>query len=368
MSDILQEKKPVLLISCSYTCFVFRSKLEKINYLNYMYGDSLNIFLVYSVEAHPVTDISPYFGYVNTSSQNYEDNVLYRQPTTYYERKSIVHDMLQRETISVPVLIDGPCNFWWENFGKSPNCAFLIDTNGIVYEAEEWFDRYPDDIQSSIQEILEETVVPKDTVYGEVEFPESSNECISDIPGSIIFAGDYIINNDVSEAVIDISVSDLELPADWNFSICTDVCYPPGIDSVTMVIEPGDSKLLSVHYYTSDLPNEFSNITLELQNHNIIENRSAFTVKACTTEKEAVVEETIIALYPNPVSDQLFINSVDAFIMDVQLYQINGQLMYENNSPSNAIQIDVHSFPVGIYFLHYVIGDSKHSELISITH
>ncbi|MBK8488496.1 MAG: T9SS type A sorting domain-containing protein [Chitinophagales bacterium] len=369
MSDILQEKKPVLLISCSYTCFVFRSRIERINYLNSIYGDSLNIYLVYTVEAHPVTDISPYFGYVNTSSHNYEDNVLYRQPTTYLQRKHIVHDMLQRETISVPVLIDGPCNYWWENFGKSPNCAFLIDTNGIVFEAEKWFDRFPDDIQMSIQEILEETVVPKDTVYGEVEFPQSSTDCISDEPGAIIFAGDYVVNNDVSEAIIDISISDLELPADWNFSICTDVCYPPGIDSVTMVIEPGDSMLLSVHFYTSEIPNEFSSITMELQNQKIFENRTAFAVNACTTEKETVEEEaTVIELYPNPASEQLFINSADAFITDVQLYQINGQLMYENNSSANAIQMDVRNFPVGIYFLHYVIGDSKHSKLIAITH
>lgn len=92
-------------------------------------------------------------------------------------------------------------------------------------------------------------------------------------------------------------------------------------------------------------------------------------MNACTTEKETVEEEaTVIELYPNPASEQLFINSADAFITDVQLYQINGQLMYENNSSANAIQIDVRNFPVGIYFLHYVIGDSKHSELIAITH
>ena len=53
IAEILKSGKPVMLIGGSYTCPIFRQKCEKINQLQARYGDRINIFIVYTEEAHP---------------------------------------------------------------------------------------------------------------------------------------------------------------------------------------------------------------------------------------------------------------------------------------------------------------------------
>jgi hypothetical protein len=125
----LNEDVPVLLISGSITCPVFRERLPEINAMSQQYGDQLRIFIIYTVEAHP-TDPSPYSGNVWITMQNEVENVLHSQPTTYGERKSLVDTLLSNYQVDVDVLIDGPCNNWWLNYGTGANNAFLINTDG----------------------------------------------------------------------------------------------------------------------------------------------------------------------------------------------------------------------------------------------
>src|SRR5438128_1385262 len=83
LKTALQSGKPVLLVTCSYTCPIYRGHLDEVNNLLAEFSNDVLIYLVYTVEAHPIVDISPYFGYVNTTQQNYQDSILYRQPETY---------------------------------------------------------------------------------------------------------------------------------------------------------------------------------------------------------------------------------------------------------------------------------------------
>lgn len=68
-------------------------------------------------------------------------------------------------------------------------------------------------------------------------------------------------------------------------------------------------------------------------------------------------ENTEIAIYPNPVRDNLIINSkID--ISSVALYNITGKLIYENSSFNNQnSQINMSQFQSGIYFLRVSSGD-----------
>ena len=157
ISSIIQDGKPLLFISSSYTCPVYRGKVNLINDLQNQYGDELNIFIIYTVEAHPSGDISPYFGFENVGNQNIQQGILYSQPDTYGERKSIVEDMLIAMTIDVPVLIDGVCNEWWAHFGPAPNNAYLVNPNGTVYTKHGWFDKFPNDIYCDIDNLLSNT-------------------------------------------------------------------------------------------------------------------------------------------------------------------------------------------------------------------
>lgn len=152
----LAKGKPVLLVAGSYTCPVYRGKVPNINNIANTYAGKVSVFIIYIVEPHPVTpDKSPYSGNVWTTSQNYTDNVLYLQPKTYGERKTVVQDMLNKISHNAPVFIDGACNKWWDTYGPAPNNAYLIKPDGIVYAKHDWYDsKNPYDIVADINSLL----------------------------------------------------------------------------------------------------------------------------------------------------------------------------------------------------------------------
>jgi hypothetical protein len=172
--NILQTGKPLLLIGGSYTCPVFRQKFNKIKQIAATFTNQINVLVVYVVEAHPKSpDPSPYSGNVWTTSENQSEGILYLQPTTYGERKQIVTEMLANPsyTLNVPVVIDGPCNAWWKNYGPAPNNAYLIKPDGVVYKKHAWFDKNPDNMTNDINALLATTSVPTNILNEPVLYP-----------------------------------------------------------------------------------------------------------------------------------------------------------------------------------------------------
>jgi hypothetical protein len=182
------------------------------------HNTKLRIYIVYGVEAHPNIDVSPYSGTVWTTSQNQTAGILYRQPTTYGGRKTVVQDMLNAMNIQPKVLIDGPCNNWWSNFGPAPNNAYLIHPKGTVFAKHGWYDKAPLNIQNDISSLLNVLGVEdqpqtekisiwpnpaNNTLWFEKENGHEVNVCITDILGkpSIIpfSASDKRFGTDVSE-------------------------------------------------------------------------------------------------------------------------------------------------------------------------
>ena len=154
LSEVLLLGKPVLLISSSYTCPVFRGKIPVINQVDSIYQGQLSVYVIYTVEAHPIIDVSPYSGNVWTTSTNTNEGILFEQPKTYGERKSILNSLLSANYLRPTVLIDGPCNEWWLNYGTEPNSATLIKPDGNVFAFQQWFDKAPDNIFCEIDSLL----------------------------------------------------------------------------------------------------------------------------------------------------------------------------------------------------------------------
>lgn len=151
----LKKGKPILIVVGNYTCPVFRGKIGEINDLVANYSNDITTYVLYVAEAHPDTDLSPYSGTVWTHSDNYNENILYRQPKTYGERKDIVSDMINNYTsINAPIIIDGPCNYWWLNFGPAPNAAYLITVDGVVFSHHGWFNKAPHNMATDIDSLL----------------------------------------------------------------------------------------------------------------------------------------------------------------------------------------------------------------------
>lgn len=130
---------PVLLISGSYTCTRFRNSKPSINTINADYQGQLKVLIVYIVEPHPVIDSSPYNPGEWLTLANLNANLLYRQPTTYGERKALIADMQDSLSYHPPILVDGPCNEWWLNYGQGPHRSYLINTDGTVFFKQDWY-------------------------------------------------------------------------------------------------------------------------------------------------------------------------------------------------------------------------------------
>ncbi len=148
----LQTGKPVLLISGSYTCPVFRGKVATINNLVATYGTQVIVYVVYQNEAHPYPDVSPYHTF-SMGVPSYP----YPQHLTYGERLNDISIMQAdiSSTVNATILVDGACNEWQGVYGPAPNNSTLILPSGIVYSKHGWFDKAPEfDIETDINNVL----------------------------------------------------------------------------------------------------------------------------------------------------------------------------------------------------------------------
>lgn len=152
----LEDEKPILLMSGSFTCPIFRRSSKDLEMLLSEFESDLKALIIYTTEAHPDVDPSPYKGEEWEAQANINQGFFYRQPTTYGERKAMVEVMMEEERMSIPcpVLIDGPCNEWWTSFGEAPNRAYLVRPNGMVYVSHGWFDY--ETMRESILSLMDE--------------------------------------------------------------------------------------------------------------------------------------------------------------------------------------------------------------------
>ena len=131
----LDKSKPILLISGSYTCPAFRNRIPNINKIYKEFSEHLNIYIVYTLEAHPSDVSSIYFGKIKIGKRNNLENILYPQAKTYKERCNTANIMKDSISILPPILIDNKNNDFIKQYGTSPTTSYLIDTNGtIIYK------------------------------------------------------------------------------------------------------------------------------------------------------------------------------------------------------------------------------------------
>lgn len=168
LSKMLADGKPALLIAASYTCPQSRKNIsDKLDILNRLYGDKVNIRLIYTIEAHPVEpDICPYTGEVYTTGANFRDSILFRQPGTYLQRKKMAQKLIREFAVTVPVLIDSPDNAWWRNFGPAPNNAYLISPRGVVVEKYGWLEN--PNFGNDIMDLLKDKPAMQTNIQNEI--------------------------------------------------------------------------------------------------------------------------------------------------------------------------------------------------------
>ena len=69
------------------------------------------------------------------------------------------------------------------------------------------------------------------------------------------------------------------------------------------------------------------------------------------SDVESVDQSSGISFYPNPVTNTLIINAASMKVAKIELYNSSGTLVFSKNFDGNQMQIDMSSFPSGIYIM-----------------
>lgn len=144
--------KPLLLMTGSYTCPVFRNHAPAFERLVREFGDKLNFLVLYTLEAHPKGDASPYSDREWVTPANEKEGVIFPQPKTTADRLALAKKCVASVKLDGAVAIDTMENATWKAYGGAPNCAYLIDTRGKVAAQHGWFNG--DTMAGSIRALL----------------------------------------------------------------------------------------------------------------------------------------------------------------------------------------------------------------------
>lgn len=356
LSQKLATGKPVLLIAGSLTFPVFMGKIPLINQVISTYGNQVQVFVIYTLEAHP-TDTSVYFGYVNVTTQNTNAGILFPQPMTYGERKHLVDTMSNWATLNAPVYIDGPCNEWWSTFGPAPNNAYLIDTNGKIVAKHGWFHKNQDNIFCDIDSLLNITSGMCNSVPTNGTFQlQVLNNISSGNSGSILYDYANLINNSNSAVSIFIKKLQKNIPPTWQTAFCADVCYSPSDDSITLTLPANDTLLFSLDFIT-DAISDSGSVNVGFRNVNNNNNSFQANFKAYTYPLNTVTikEDDDVIVYPNPSNDYIEFG-LHAISTNITVSDMVGCKM---NVELNNNRINISSLKPGVYVVVYQVNGKQ---------
>ena len=148
--------KPALIVSASLTCPVARKQCPLLQPIIDGYKDRVNVVMIYTIDAHPKGDESPYKpGQEWVTPQNEKDDILHPQPKTLEERLKLANDLNERLGKIGTMLVDGMDNQAWKALGSGPNVAILVGTDGKVAARQDWFDA--ERMRKEIDEFLKQS-------------------------------------------------------------------------------------------------------------------------------------------------------------------------------------------------------------------
>ncbi len=370
LSDVLNTGKRVLMVAGSYTCPIFRDHMTDVNAVAAQFGNDIEVFVVYTVEAHPTGSVMPYSGNVQPT------NPPYPQPSTYGERKDNLQDMINGVgtsgsyvpvPISVPIYIDGPCNEWWIYYGAQPNTAYLIDTNGVLFAYHQWFHNSnpPNgsitNIWCDIDSLLSVNTggcSQVTSLNGTFDFQLKSTATTVTYgnPGDIIDIYGEIINISNDGVKVDIERVVNLLPAQtWESSMCVTVCLPSTQDTISAIIAAGDTIDFSFHFFTDPFMAgpDTGRARVRFTNANGSQQSIVQPYKGITYEQLSSINEsfTKVLVYPNPSDGNLYVESDFIENSMVQITDLLGNNIktIAVNKGENKIQIK--NLPPNFYFI-----------------
>lgn len=138
LSELLATGRPVLVATGSLTCPVYRKRAPALRRLAERYADRLHTVLVYTIEAHPQHDPSPYTG--APWPLRFSDRDL---ATTEAERLDRARQVRLGPHVRVatdPLSDAHGHDPLWCTWGSVPHGAWLIGPDGVVRAVHDWLD------------------------------------------------------------------------------------------------------------------------------------------------------------------------------------------------------------------------------------
>ena len=130
LSKLLAEK-PVIMIFGSFTSPPFRQQSAANNDLYKKYGDAVSFITIYTKEANPIEQNPAQF------SRDAKGTPV-TQAKLYDERAAMAAKTIAEAKVAMPVLVDEMDNPLWCTYGRLPNNAFLIGSDGRIVTRQDW--------------------------------------------------------------------------------------------------------------------------------------------------------------------------------------------------------------------------------------
>ena len=371
LSEMLNSGKRVLMVAGSYTCPIFRNHMPDLNAVAAQFGNQIECFAVYEVEAHPTGSAQPSSGNLNPS------NPPYNQPNTYGERKSNLQDLLNGANgppagnyipvpVSVPIYIDGPCNEWWQYY-NGPNNAYLIDTNGVLFAYHTWFNNSnpPNGPSTNIWCDIDSLLGVNSggcsqvtSLNGTFDFQLKSTSTVTSYgnPGDVIDIFGELINTSNDGVQVNIQRIMNNLPSNsWESSMCITFCLPASQDTTSAIIAANDTIDFSFHFFTDPVmvAPDTGRARVRFTNANGSQQAIMQPYKGITYTSTSTVDETFtkVLVYPNPSDGVLYIESDFSENSVLQITDLLGKSIktIAVNKGENKIQIK--NLPPNFYFV-----------------
>ncbi|HRG02475.1 MAG TPA: T9SS type A sorting domain-containing protein [Bacteroidia bacterium] len=190
------------------------------------------------------------------------------------------------------------------------------------------------------------------------------------------FGGIEILNTGTQNLNLNWRLQIVDTLIDSRFELCNSgICYLNLASSGAMpAITPGNIGWIKFHMY-SGVATGTNTITYLLKNGSTTMDTLVFKiiVNAGTTGLNEIYNIEKISMFPNPTSNEAFVNFTMVSPNEVKLYVLNniGQVVYNTNANlkagSNKISINTKELPPGIYDVLIESGNGLISKKLSVT-
>lgn len=164
-------------------------------------------------------------------------------------------------------------------------------------------------------------------------------------------------NTDPADTVFTWERYDNSISGDWGTAICDkEYCFPEETNTATMNIGIGKTVSFKVNFYTKGVK-DCGSVSVRIYSQMDQFNADSFYTEVCSFDPASVgeVKQSNISIYPNPAKNFVVVESSDNGNLEIEVYDVLGNLMLKANQPSGN-RLNVMDLPKGVYIVR-VKGD-----------